>query len=171
MIKKYVLFLLFILFPFLLNAPYFLFNYNKTLEESRKISIQSKIYYLSGKYYPTIADAIYNNVEPKFDNIILSIIWKESRFNRHALSNKYYGNYRDYGLMQISDYWWNFNKNLIFNEDYNIKIGYNIYVQFWKRSEYDIWHSLKYYNGSEVYAHSVINIYYDLTTLNKSKEK
>jgi soluble lytic murein transglycosylase-like protein len=128
----------------------------------RQEAIKNKIYYLSGKYYPSVVKAIYNYVEPKFDNVIISIIWQESKFKKHALSKKYWGGYRDYGLMQISDYFWKFDKKFIFDEDYNIVIGYRIYKKLWKQSNYNLWYSLKYYNGTSIYAHEVMNIYSNL---------
>ena len=162
MIKRSVI-LVFIVFPFLLNAFCFASHYEGQFNKYRKTRISDKIYYLSGKSYPKIVDAIFKYVEPQFENAVLSIIWKESKFYKNALSNKYWDYHYDYGLMQISSYFWDFDKELIFNEDYNIRIGYSIYSDFFKRKNITVWKSFKYYNGSVEYANAVWKIYNNLT--------
>ena len=99
--KKTIVFLC-LVFPFILNAFCFSSHYEGKFNEYRKNRISSKIHYLSGKYYPKVAEAIFNNVDAYLDNAVISIIWKESRFKAHVTSDRYWGHYRDYGLMQVS---------------------------------------------------------------------
>lgn len=163
MIKRNVM-LVFMVFPFLLNAFCFSVHYEGQYNEYRKIRIADKIHYLSGKCYPKVVDAIFNHVDPCLDNAVISIIWKESRFKTNVTSDRYWGHYRDYGLMQISSYFWKFDPDLIFNEDYNVLIGYGIYKSFLESQNGNLWYSFKRYNGSAEYANSVMRIYCRLMT-------
>ena len=154
---------IFIILILLIINVYYGFSTQKIYDDykNKRIKlINNKIHYMCGKDYPDVANAIFYNVDPKFDSIIISIIWKESRFNSKALSPKYNASiHRDYGLMQISSAYWKFDKDKILEPDYNIKFGYEIYQHFWDKSNSNLWYSLKYYNGSNEYARSVLNIY------------
>jgi len=109
------------------------------------------------EYYEDIAKSIMKHVSYKDIDIVLCIISTESEFNKNAVSRKYKGDHADYGLMQISSYFWKFNKELIFDIEYNISYGYFIFNSFSDGHSY--YSPLKAYNGSHEYAIKVLKKY------------
>jgi len=152
---KIILIILFItFFPLTFSK-----SFQKEIKIGRLEKLKYKIEYLSGKKCNNeLLYSIYNNINIKYENIILSIITKESEFNQFALSRVYSENNRDYGLMQISDKWWSFDKESIYNVEYNIILGYKIFKYFLGVSNGDVEQALFLYNGSRQYATDVMRI-------------
>ena len=148
-----------LIFAFILCLNFYLAN---SVSLDRLNKVEHKIYLLSGQHYDSIALDICNIVNPEHEDDIISIIFKESEFNERATSKKYWGEYRDYGLMQISSYYFKFNKVKIYESYYNISIGYAYYLECLDDSKGSSYYAFQRYNGSIEYADEVIQIKYKL---------
>jgi soluble lytic murein transglycosylase-like protein len=152
--KKIFIFIVFIVYYCSLGK-----SIQKEIVLTRLNKLKYKLEYLSNNNYDyELINIINDNIEEKHENLILSIILKESEFNQFALSKAYCNGNRDYGLMQISDKWWEFDKDLIYDLEYNINFGYSIFKYFLKISNNNIENALYLYNGSKEYPKEILSI-------------
>jgi len=123
------------------NIDNTLYHYNISL-------LENKMELLNIRNKEQIAKHIYKNIDMKHYDDIIAIIYKESRGDTLAFNG------HDYGLMQINKQH-KFDRNQIFNTEYNLIVGYNIFLDCCSVN-YD--KRFKLYNGSDVYQRSINRI-------------
>ena len=175
MVSKIYLIFIIILFSFNslenINIEYPIIKVNKTIEsENNYEKIKEKITILakdiSEDNISNISKAINKIVAKDEQDIFISIISVESEFKPKALSAEYNG-HRDFGLCQISSKYHKFDMHLIYDEEYNIKKGYDIFSE---TKGLPLEERLYRYNGSKKYYKKVYEEMNKLLLLTKEKD-